>query len=759
PAPKSESTLPATTETTAPDKAVPDKKPDTTTEKKADMTIVVVATRLKESPYQVAGSSEAVTLDEAKEMGAVTLGDTLKYIPGVSVPFSGGANSTNTPYSSGGEKSINIRGLEDNRIAIMTDGIRQPDDFSAGTGSGFPAPGRIYIDSAVYSQVEIFKSASSSLYGSGALGGAIATTSVGPDQLLGPSLKGNVINNSFTYATFDNSANNLVQAASGNGEWAGSIVYSFRDGNEAETKGSENYNPMDYTSHAVIGKVTRKFAAVKLEATVDYYHRDEFVDAKNAEGSMNMGPVMKYEYFTADQDNTRERTRASLAAEIKPLDDVIAFDTVNIIGYWQDSKSRTRNDQLTKITTAAGVSYRDRTNHLDYETEITGFNAIAQKDIDSGFMAQTIQYGLDFSYSDVSSEFNRWDNTTSTNDPTVMAPSEVYRFGMFASDKVSLGEQKEFVLTPSVRVDYYNVNPDNTAEYMAFAGAKAASFVNWSVSPSFTGMYRITPDINVYGLYAMGTRNPSADELNGSFTHSGGGMSGGQFRTVPNPNLKDERSNNFELGFQGNTENHAFHIAGFYNMYDDFIESMYNTGTIDPDGYELLTSRNLDDVKIYGVEVSWHWKIQKQLIGLEGFRTGLSFAWTKGTQDTETNGHQPLSSVDPWKIVGYIGYVDPSDNWGIRLTGIFVGKKSDNDIAEFTAGDNEYDPVGSYFVMDLTGFYRINEHWCINVGINNLTDKEYTTWSSARATTGAGHSGTTYSQPGINGFVSLTATF
>ncbi len=758
-APKAE-TVKAETPAPAGTEKKSEKKDSGTDAKKADMTVVVVATRVEESPYQVAGTTAVVTLEDAKKTGAVMLGDTLKYVPGVSVPFSGGASATNTPYAAGGEKGINIRGLEGNRVAILADGIRQPDDFSAGTGSGFPSPGRIYIDPATYSQIEIFKTSASSLYGSGALGGAVATRSIGPSDLLGDSLSGNVFNNTFMFSSFNTGINNLMQGAVGDGKWAGSVVYSFRNGNEPETNGGEELNPADFTSHAVIGKINRKFESVLLEATVDYYNNQEFVDAKNANGAMNMGPTMRYDYLNATQDSTRSRIRVSLGAEIKPSEDIVVFDKLNLLGYWQDSKSEMKNMQLTKITRTSGVTYRDRTNLLNYDTEITGFNALAQKDVDSGWLAQTIQYGMDFSYSDVLSEFNRFDNAAAGDDPTSMAPSDVYRFGIFASDKIMLGERKQFVVTPSVRVDYYDVSPENNAEFVDFAGAKASSFQNWSVSPGLSGMYRITNDVNFYGLYAMGTRNPSADELNGSFAHSGASMTGGQFRTVPNPDLKDETSNNFELGVQGNTEFHAFRVAGFYNMYDNFIESMYNTGAVDADGYELLTSRNLDNVEIYGVELSWDWRIQKTITGgIEGFQTGLSFAWTEGRQDTDLNGRQPLSSVDPWKIIGYIGYVDPSDKWGVRLTGTFSGKKSADDIAEFTPGSPEYAPTDSYFLLDLVGFYRLNDHWSINAGINNLTDEKYVTWSGARATTGMGHSGTTFTQPGINGFVSVTATF
>ncbi|MDR2844648.1 MAG: TonB-dependent receptor plug domain-containing protein [Puniceicoccales bacterium] len=151
------------------------------------MTVVVVATRIAESPYQVAGSTDAITPDAIRNSGAVTLGETFKYIPGVEIPFATGMSGSSS-YTPGGEKGINIRGLDGDRVAILADGIIQADNFTAGGGAA--SPGRIYFDPAVYGQLEVFKTAASSSYGSGALGGALAVGSTGPEDLLGKTLKG-----------------------------------------------------------------------------------------------------------------------------------------------------------------------------------------------------------------------------------------------------------------------------------------------------------------------------------------------------------------------------------------------------------------------------------------------------------------------------------------------------------------------------------------------------------------------------------------
>jgi hemoglobin/transferrin/lactoferrin receptor protein len=721
--------------------------------------VVVTATRLPENVWDVPGSTSVIRLEDIITNGAISLGDALRYVPGVVVPFAAGASTGAVPYVTGGEKTINIRGLEDNRVAILADGIPQPDDFTAGTGQGFASPGRVYFDPATLAQVEIFKTASSSLYGSGALNGVIGTRTLSPSDLLGPSLKGRALENTIGYATANSSLHNLARGAVGDGDWAASAVHSYRKGHELETRGKDRLNPTDYQSQAVVAKVNRKYETAKLEATVDYYRVDEFVNALNASGVMNMGP-MRYEYLAPTQDTDRERIRLSLAADLTPKKGTNAlYDSLGMIGYWQRATSKTVNPSTTRIVRPTGTTERVRVNTLSYSTDTVGLQANARKDFLTSSVAHTLQYGVDVSHGDTSSDFTRIENGIHTGDPTAMAPSEVWRAGAFISDRLTFGQQRRLSLTPSLRADYFCVNPDNTEYYVTFAGTRGKTYENFAVSPGLSAIYRVTDGLNVYGLYAMGTRNPSADELNGSFIHSGSSsMAGSQLRTYPNPNLKNETSNNFELGVSGNLGGSTFRLAGYYNLYKDFIDTMHNTGQTDDDGYLIYRSRNLDDVTIHGIEISWDWRIQKRFMGgIDGFLAGASFTWSEGRQN-DGDRRQPLESIEPMRFIFYFGYAEPGDKWGARLTGTFVARKSSGDIPTEEDGTPYFREVASYFTLDLAGYYRFDEHWSLNAGITNLTDREYTTWSTIRAGA-SGMSGKTFTQPGVNGYISLTAKF
>ena len=150
--------------------------------------MAVTATRSEKPILRTAGSSSVITSQDIDDSGALNIGDVLKYEPGVSIPFDFSGADALVPYLSTGEKAINIRGMEGNRVSINIDGVRQPQEFL--TAGGMAGAGRIYFDPATLSQIELFKSANSSLYGTNAMGGVISGRTVSPREFLGKDLIG-----------------------------------------------------------------------------------------------------------------------------------------------------------------------------------------------------------------------------------------------------------------------------------------------------------------------------------------------------------------------------------------------------------------------------------------------------------------------------------------------------------------------------------------------------------------------------------------
>ena len=110
----------------------------------------------------------------------------------------------------------------------------------------------------------------------------------------------------------------------------------------------------------------------------------------------------------------------------------------------------------------------------------------------------------------------------------------------------------------------------------------AGSEVTWNVDYG----YAITPQTRVYGLAGKGFRAPDASDRYGF---------GG------NPDLKPEKSRNYELGLRQKIGEHqSIELSAFRNEIDDLIEYV----VLDFETFEG-ENRNVAEARIQGIEASW----------------------------------------------------------------------------------------------------------------------------------------------------------
>ena len=137
---------------------------------------VIVASRSALPPSDIAGSVAVSSADELKKQMTSNLEDSFKYIPSVTM-------NSNPRF---GAMNFNVRGIEGNRIKVLIDGVEQPVTYASGgrgeTNVLGKGQGQVEIDNLT--AIEINKGASSSLYGSGALGGSVLMMTKTPDNLL-----------------------------------------------------------------------------------------------------------------------------------------------------------------------------------------------------------------------------------------------------------------------------------------------------------------------------------------------------------------------------------------------------------------------------------------------------------------------------------------------------------------------------------------------------------------------------------------------
>lgn len=83
-----------------------------------------------------------------------------------------------------GSTRINIRGIEDNRVMSLVDGVRLADYYDSGGPSNFTMNAPLGIAQDFIKRVEILRGPASSLYGSDAIGGVVGYLSLDSSDVI-----------------------------------------------------------------------------------------------------------------------------------------------------------------------------------------------------------------------------------------------------------------------------------------------------------------------------------------------------------------------------------------------------------------------------------------------------------------------------------------------------------------------------------------------------------------------------------------------
>ncbi len=725
--------------------------------------IVVVATRSEQRWIDAGGTTTRTDQEELLRTGSQDLSGFAKYDPTVTLPFDFSSGDGAFGYGQSGYGSINIRGAEGNRIAIELDGVRQPPQyvstsFDMGSGDGAGGVGRDYFDPAMFDLVEVLKGGASALYGSDALGGVVAFSTPDPESLLKGGSRGGLLRTQ--YFSVNESIAGQAGGAVKKGDTAVMFLYAGRHGEETANNGSVPPNPMDFTSRSGLVKVEHSIGDHVFKLALEAFDREADTDVRSAVTSPF--PVFN-DYVRNDQ--FLDRQRASLKWMYTPQNGWL--DQLDSHIYWQHAGSRSDNDSGSKPLEAGGVpipgTERTRVQRITFDTDIAGLSSVARREFGSeDRVLHTAMAGLDFSIETSENKYTREDSGLPNDDNrTAFAPTDTTRTGFFLQDEIRI--RRKFFITPGLRLDWQEVKPDPNAAYLErlaelgdVGRQTPGNFDNFSVSPRLNLAWKPRDTLQLYGTYAHGVRNPTAEELSMIFLHPTSGDNPAGTLTVPNPDLKEERSDAFELGFKADGSAGRFQASLFYTRYNDFIENGFDTGEQDEDGRDIVTTVNRGEAEIYGFEIGGSHQLGYWWDEAQGWEVGLATGKTIGNNLTDD---VPLNTIEPWKTVGFFGYADPDGRYGARLTGTYVAevKRVDD-----TTNQGTFFRPPAWFTLDLAAWWQPTETLSIHAGFNNILDEKYWQWSSVRR--GNGHLGGNATDdrstaPGRNFSLSVTKTF
>ena len=630
---------------------------------------------------------QAVTVINQEEIDraqATTVGELFDLVPGVQAIGSGRVAG----------ESFNVRGIgsslssDESRIIVTVDGATKfYEQYRLGS---------FFSDPELYRQVEVLRGpASSTLYGSGALGGVINFETKDASDFLTDS---------------NNAVRTRLSYGSNNDEFLSSVIFATRPTESFETLFSLNYREAgDYSSGD--GTVISGSEFDALSGLVK--SRLRFGD--NLEQSL----TFSYSQWNSDLNDTAlEQTETSTFADFGTIDREINDRTLavryenpfrgnNLLDLDVElSYSDTDNNQddpqgASAVfgppgTPATELSCEPGQNAIlcpsDYSYETTTLRVENTSELGGANYDLFLTSGIQLSHQDrvAQNEINGVD-----------VPAEFHPEG--TDQRIGVYAQGEFIfdngltLIPGIRADFIQLTSGDV---------DFADFDETVISPKLAAHYEINETYAIFGSVARTERAPTLDELF-SFTPAGT-LFGVPTAGEPNsPDLTAETAVSYEFGASASylgiaTSDDALDIkaTAFFSDIDDLIARDSTEGT--------PYNRNIDQSEIYGIEIEAAYESDR-VFGR------LAYADVRGT-DLETD--ETLSSI-------------PARNLHLTIGGRNedVGLEYGWEAAIFDSIETEEGEFSGYAEHDIFVDWEPQdgglEGFEVSFRVNNLFDREF----------------------------------
>lgn len=671
------------------------------------------------------GSQTIISQDQLEKSGATDMASIVKDQPLVSAPGVLAGSSGSSIWHSSGTTSYNIRGVDGNRVGLDVDGVDIAEatpspDSSKAQSFGF---GRDYIDPEMFRTVHISEGATD--VDSNGLGGRVSFRTKSPEDYLKDG-KNYYVGLKRGYSSADSAYQYAVTAAAGNDVVKGLVVYSHRDGEQTKTKGNLAANSDDWRSDAVLSKLLWNTSENnQLTFTFDYYQKEDtqFIDYD----TLKSGGTSSYTSGLY-QKATAKRTRFS-------LDDIwhannSLFDVLKTSIYYQNSESLTH--------TYGQYSTRGLRNvWFGFYNSDYGIKLQADKNIGR----HAITYGVTYSELDQKMPWTSNYGTT-TSLANYMPKTNTQKATAYISDAIKFDVNGHLLtITPGVRAEYQQANPKDTDNYLtdsAYASLKSSQLEtthDHAISPQIAMSYQLAPNYLTYVQYNNGHRLPTAMERTGVYGASGYGYT---YAIAGNPNLKTETSHGVEWGLKSKpAQGLTLNASVFYTHYKNFID--YVSTTPPSSNYSLYYEmENLAQANIWGGELSTRLDLGAYVDQAQGYSIALAAGKSKGNAKDQDGSKGSINSIQPGKASLTLAYDNPNKLFGLNVTTTTVESKqaSSNDTSSQTySSSSTYYKAPTYTVLDLGGYWNVNQYLKLNLALNNVFDKKYWDYSTVSAFT------------------------
>ncbi|RBQ30822.1 TonB-dependent receptor [Arcobacter sp. FW59] len=670
------------------------------TTKLDDIQVVTTAGGYEQNIADAAATISVITAEEIEKKSFTDVTDVLKNVPGVYVN-GGGSN-----------QSISIRGMSADYTLYLIDGRPMQDNqaFSP-NGSHAGNPINFLPPLEAIERIEVIRGPASSLYGSNAMGGVIniitkkhsdkVTANINVEYLKADS-SNKVNNDSKNVSTFIN-------------------VPVVKDLLSVQlTAGILDTDESDYASSG----------ALKAGSDPDYKRTNvggKVILTPNEHNTITAGYTYKIQERTsnpgksiASESNFRGSTANGYSVDTNGN---ILDSNGRAVG-WDGSISRgtVTGKQKNSPSFQKSINYNyDLTHELKYGEFLLNSYLTYEKSQNPTRANSRTGNGIEMDTITANSQGTYFFDTNSltiganykkenledgaTNAITVggvtddsITKMERYQWALFAEDTWSVTD--DLALTLSGRFD-------------------RNEFFGSNFSPKAYAVYSLTDNLNLKGGVTTGYKAPSLRQAAPNFAGiSGGG--GPAVAMVGNPDLKPEKSRNYELGFA--YDNPDLGLGGslmvFQTDYKNKVQSRDGTDILPGDakqywykgeyyGGGVKFYENVDKAEIKGLELTTDWEI------LDNLKYRHSYTYTDSEQKSGANVGKPLNNISKHMFNAGLDF-DVSSKWLLWTQANYRGK---------TIGTSAGVQTPSYTFVDLGTVYKYDEKLQFSAGVYNIANK------------------------------------
>ncbi len=638
--------------------------------------VVVVGTKTEHSVFDTPGVAATIDTNSLENSFANDLNSVFKNEAGISV--------TGTRKNG---QNLTMRGYRSESIAFLVDGVPQ-NFYSAHDGT-------LFLDPTLMQSVEVAYGSSSSLYGSGGLGGTVL------------------------FKTYD--AKDLLMQGQNHGS---SVGFGYSSVNNeylvtAKTYGvTEKSDYLFATTYADSGNINLGGDAASLQsedkitsllAKTSYYANDRHalklnINYYNSDAREPNNPREKVEYGMMGQvvsDEPLDKYTTNLNTSISHVytkGDYVAntglyFQGTNLDEYVQ-------SDDPDMMLTDVGGNRAGDIMERDYYS--IGFYTDARAKFDLIGLNNVLVYGLNLRQEEQDSNHSRFGNVNG-----IPKASANYYDGYMQTES-SLGG---FTLLAGANYSYYDSSNTGGLD-------NSDSALSPKVGLSYNNDY-----LTLFTNYSYGFRAPKMTELYASGTHfaysidTGGpmGVVSSVNEFIANPDLKAESNKTFEAG------------AGL--KFDEIGLSMkasyFNTDSENYIGLAIdrYTAQyvNYDSAKIQGVDANINYN-------LSDFNISLKYSYVDGEDTSDPTNVMPLETVVPHTFVALASYDLGASSFSLRAT--FVNGYESAHSSSSLSDEKTIEEFPGYGLLDAYYGYNFNEAMSLKLGIENILDKEYAVLTS-----------------------------